>query len=157
MNHLKGIVAAMERYGIHYVVSVMGPAPGTFVLDNCCLAGIIAMEGQGPIRGPSRPLGWLVAGAEPIACELICCGLIGMAPETVPIIRTAKQIGFGCADPAQIEVVGDAPPTTPCLDFVMPRLTPIKFSFTQICRSVGKQILLLTAGSRNREVSSIRE
>lgn len=52
MNHLKGIVAAMERYGSHYVVSVVGPAPGTFMLDNCCLAGIIDMEGPDWIGRP---------------------------------------------------------------------------------------------------------
>jgi hypothetical protein len=52
MNHLKGIVAAMERYGSHYVVSVVGPAPGTFMLDNCCLSGIINMEGPNWIGRP---------------------------------------------------------------------------------------------------------
>lgn len=127
-------------------------APALTIID-----GIIAMEGQGPIRGPSRPLGWLVAGTEPIACELICCGLIGMTPDSVPIIRTARMIGFGCTDPAGIEVVGDAMPATPCPDFVMPQLVPVKFSFTHICRSVGKQILLLTPGGKNRKVRSIQE
>ncbi len=127
-------------------------APVLTIID-----GIVAMEGQGPIHGQSRPLGWLVAGTEPIACERVCCGLIGMAPETVPIIRTAKEIGFGCTDLTQIEVVGDAMPTTPCPDFVMPRLTPIKFTFARICRSVGKQILILTTGSRHKKVPPIQE
>ena len=116
-------------------------APVLTIID-----GIVAMEGQGPIRGPSRPLGWLIAGTDPIACELICCSLIGMAPDTVPIIRTARQIGFGCSDPAQIEVAGDALPATPCPDFVMPELMPIKFSFLHICRSLAKQLLLLARG-----------
>ncbi|MEN6428272.1 MAG: DUF362 domain-containing protein [Phycisphaerales bacterium] len=127
-------------------------APVLTIID-----GIVAMEGQGPIRGPSRPLGWLVAGTEPIACELVCCGLIGMAPETVPIIRTAREIGFGCTDPAGIEVIGDAMPAAPCPDFVMPQPVPIKFSFTHICRSVGKQILLLMPGGKSRKVRSIQE
>jgi hypothetical protein len=52
MNHLKGIVAAIKRCGSHYAVSVMGPAPGTFILDNCCLAGIIAVEGPDWIGRP---------------------------------------------------------------------------------------------------------
>jgi hypothetical protein len=45
MSYSEGIVAAMESNGSHCVVSVMGSAPGTFVLDNCRLAGIIAFEG----------------------------------------------------------------------------------------------------------------
>jgi uncharacterized protein (DUF362 family) len=126
-------------------------APALTIID-----GIVAMEGQGPIRGPSRPLGWLIAGTEPIACELVCCSLIGLAPDAVPIIRTARQIGFGCTDLHQVQVVGDALPA-PCPDFVMPRPTPLKFSFTHICRSVGKQILLLACGSKDKKARSIRE
>lgn len=106
--------------------------------------GIVAMEGQGPIRGPSKPLGWLVGGTDPIACELTGCRLIGVEPERIPIIQTARQIGFGCTNGDEIEIVGDALPETPCPDFQMPRLAPIKFSFTHVCRSIARQILLLT-------------
>jgi uncharacterized protein (DUF362 family) len=113
-------------------------APVLTIID-----GIVAMEGQGPIRGPSRPLGWLIAGTEPIACETICCGLIGLEPDAVPIIRTARQIEFGCSELDRIEVVGDALPDRPCEDFVLPELMPIKFSLPHICRSLGKQFLLL--------------
>jgi len=127
-------------------------APVLTIID-----GIVAMEGQGPIRGPSRALGWLVAGTEPIACELVCCNLIGMAPDTVPIIRTAREIGFGCADLDQVEVIGDALPATPCPDFAIPRPAPLKFSFAHICRSVGKQILLLMPGGKSRKVRSVQE
>jgi hypothetical protein len=71
-----------------------------------------------------------------------------MAPDAVPIIRTARQIGFGCSDPNQIEIAGDAMPAAPCPDFVMPHLAPVKFSFVHICRSIGKQVLLLARGSK---------
>ncbi len=127
-------------------------APVLTIID-----GIVAMEGQGPIRGPSRSLGWLIAGTEPIACELTCCSLIGLSPDAVPIIRTAREIGFGCMDSSQIEVVGDPLPAKPCPDFAMPRLTPIKFSFAHICRSVGRQFLLLARGSRDTKARSIQE
>ena len=113
-------------------------APVLTIID-----AVVAMEGQGPIRGPSRPLGWLIGGTDPIACETICCRLIGLAPDAVPIIHTARQIGFGCSDLEQIEVAGDALPDRPCANFVLPQLMPIKFSLPHICRSFGKQILLL--------------
>jgi uncharacterized protein (DUF362 family) len=106
--------------------------------------GIVAMEGQGPIRGPSRPLGWLIGGTDPIACERICCRLIGLEPQQVPIISTAERIGFGCLTSDDIEVLGDTLPAAPCTDFVRPRLAPVKFSLVHVCRSVGRQILLLT-------------
>lgn len=110
--------------------------------------GIIVMEGQGPIRGKSKPLGWLIGGTDPIACELVCCRLIDIRPEQVPIIQTARRIGFGCGDPEQIEVLGDGLPAAPCPDFKMPQLAPVKFSFTHVCRSITRQVLLLARGSR---------
>jgi uncharacterized protein (DUF362 family) len=118
-------------------------APVLTIID-----AVVAMEGQGPIRGPSRPLGWLIAGTDPIACEMICCRLIDLSPDAVPIIRTARRIGFGCSDPDRIEVLGDALPDTPCSDFLLPELMPIKFSLPHICRSLGKQFLLLARGSK---------
>jgi uncharacterized protein (DUF362 family) len=110
--------------------------------------GIVAMEGQGPIRGPSKPLGWLISGADPIACETICSRLIGLDPDQVPMIRTARQLAFGCSDPEAVEIVGDALPATPCRDFRLPELTPVKFSLPRICRSLARQLLLLTRGPK---------
>jgi uncharacterized protein (DUF362 family) len=109
--------------------------------------GIVVMEGQGPIRGPSRPLGWLIGGADPIACERLCCRLVDIPPEQVPIIATATRIGFGCPDLGQVEILGDALPP-PCPDFRMPELTPVKFSFPHVCRSITRQILFLARGRK---------
>jgi len=109
---------------------------------------VVVMEGQGPIRGPSRPLGWLIGGTDPTACERVCCELVGMKPEQVPILETARRIGFGCGELDQIEVLGDALPATPCSDFQKPKLMPVKFSFLHICRSVTRQLVLLARGTR---------
>jgi uncharacterized protein (DUF362 family) len=113
--------------------------------------GIVAMEGQGPIRGPSKPLGWLIGGTDPIACETTCCRLIGLEPDRVPMIQTARQLGFGCADPDEVEIVGDALPAAPCRDFRLPELTPVKFSLPRICRSLARQLLLLAGGLKTRQ------
>ncbi len=106
--------------------------------------GIIAMDSQGPIRGRTRPLGWLISGTDPIACETICAKLVGIEPENVPIIKTARQIGFGCSDIAKIEIAGDDFPQNICTDFQLPKMVPIRFSLPHVCKSICKQILLLT-------------
>ncbi len=131
-----------------------GSTPGAFagLLVGVCqylkpavtiIDGIVAMHGQGPIRGPSKPLGWLIGGIDPIACEVVCSRLIGLEPDRLPILQAARQIGYGCSDPRRIEVVGDALPSTPCPDFKMANLTPVKFSFVRVCRSITRQLLLL--------------
>lgn len=125
-------------------------APALSIVD-----GIVAMQGYGPIHGTDKPLGWLIASADPIACETVCCRLVGLETETVPVIRTAAQIGFGCADLDRIEVLGDPVPVEPCPDFEWPQLAPIKFSLRQVCRSTLRQLLLLAhAAKANRSQPS---
>ena len=115
--------------------------PAVTIID-----GIVAMHGQGPIRGKSKSLGWLIGGTDPIACEVVCCRLIGLEPGRLPILQAARQIGFGCSDPGRIEVVGDALPSTSCLGFELANMTPVKFSFGRVCRSITRQLLLLAQG-----------
>jgi uncharacterized protein (DUF362 family) len=106
--------------------------------------GVMAMDGPGPIRGRTRPLGWLIGGIDPIACETICAKLINSSPQEIPIIRTANQIGFGCSEFDKIEIAGDDFPQSLCTDFDLPQLVPISFSLLHVCKSICKQIILLT-------------
>ena len=111
---------------------------------------VVAMDGSGPIRGRARPLGWLIGGTDPIACETICAKLIGIEPKNVPIIKTARQIGFGCSDPAKIEIVGDDFPQSICTDFQLAKPVPLRFSLLHVCKSICKQILLLAKAATRK-------
>ena len=106
--------------------------------------GVMAMEGLGPIHGRTRPLGWLIGGTDPIACETICAKLINTNPQEIPIIKTANRIGFGCSNPDNIEITGDDFSQMICTDFELPELIPISFSLIHVCKSICKQIILLT-------------
>jgi len=110
--------------------------------------GVIAMDGPGPIKGRARPLGYLLGGTDPIACETICAKLIGINPQDVPIIKTARQMGFGCSDLTKIEIIGDDFSQNIYTDFQLPKLVPIRFSLLHVCKSICKQILLLTKTSK---------
>jgi len=104
---------------------------------------VTAMEGSGPIRGNPRHLGYLIGGTDPIACEIICTKLIGIESSSLPIIKTAKLMNFGCCDINKIRIIGDNLPKDIFTDFEIPKQIPIKFSFPQVCKSIHKQILLL--------------
>jgi uncharacterized protein (DUF362 family) len=110
--------------------------------------GIVAMHGPGPIRGKSLPLGWLIGGVDPIACEVVCSQLIGLEAQRLPIVEAAARTGFGCPDSARIEILGDALPATPCCGFELAKPVPVKFSFGRVCRSLGRQLLLLAQGAK---------
>ena len=110
---------------------------------------VVVMDGPGPIRGRARDLGWLIGGTEPIACETICCKLVDIKPENLPIIRTARQIGFGFSDPDKIKIAGDDFPRNICTDFQPAQPIPIRFSLPHVCKSICKQILLLAKSVKN--------
>jgi uncharacterized protein (DUF362 family) len=101
------------------------------------------MDGPGPIRGRARPLGYLIGGTDPIACEIICCKLVNVLADEIPIIRTARRMGFGVSDSEQIQVVGDGLPATVCGNFELAEPMPIRFSLLHVCKSACKQIVLL--------------
>lgn len=113
--------------------------------------GVIAMDGKGPINGHPRPLGWLIGGSDPIACETICAKLINLSPEYVPVIRTAKEMQFGCCDIQSIKTLGDDFSKNICTDFLPAQLIPIRFSLLHLCKSIVKQILLLTKAKKKQD------
>ena len=112
--------------------------------------GIVVMDGPGPIKGRARPLGWLIGGTEPIACETICCELVNIKPDDLPIIKTARQMGFGCSDISKIKILGDDFSKSICTDFQLAEPIPIRFSLPHVCRSICKQILLLAKSGVKR-------
>jgi len=111
--------------------------------------GVVAMEGPGPISGNARPLGFIIAGAEPVSCEMVCARLIDAAPEDIPMISAAREIGFGCSDENKIEVLGDDYKEHICKDFQWPKLIPIRFSLMHVLTSITKQILILVKPAKS--------
>ncbi len=126
---------------------------GIYRLVNPALSiidGIIAMEGTGPINGRPRRLGVLIGGVDPIACELLCCRLVNFDPRQLPIIRTAHDIGFGCGDLEDCNIVGDDYEELICADFAAAEQTPLGFTLPRVCKSVAKQLFTRLRSAFNR-------
>ena len=104
--------------------------------------GVVAMDGPGPIRGRTRPLGWIISGTDPFACEIICSKLVDIKPENLPIMKTATQMGLASFN-QEIDILGDDFSQYICTDFELPELIPLRFSLLRVCKSICKQILLL--------------
>jgi uncharacterized protein (DUF362 family) len=110
---------------------------------------VVAMEGPGPISGSPKKVGWLIASADPMAAEVICCDLIGLVPERLPLIRTAEKIGFGCMNRQNIQIVGDLPPVDRPVKLVPAELTPLRFTPVRIVKSILRQIFILVKSRRH--------
>ena len=159
VKNMFGCVSGKEKAILHF-------AKGKYSEDFCkmligiyqylnpiltIIDGVVAMEGNGPISGTPKPLGFLIGGIDPIACETVCCKLINFSPDNLPMIQTARKIGFGCSDFSQIKIIGDNYENYICKDFQIPELIPLRFSFSHVCKSVGKQVVMLTKGGWERK------
>jgi len=81
-----------------------------FVIAN----GIVAMEGNGPLNGTSRPLGKIILADDPVAADATCARLMGLEPDRIAHIREgSKFLGNSCLKLADQVGEAIAPPTTP--------------------------------------------
>ncbi len=119
--------------------------PAVTIID-----GVVAMDGAGPISGRAREMGWIIGGTEPMAMETICCKLVNIKPDDLPIIKTARQMGLPCPDEDKIKILGDGFSESICTDFVLSEPVALRFSLLHVCKSICKQIILLAKSLKKR-------
>jgi uncharacterized protein (DUF362 family) len=69
---------------------------------------IVAMEGDGPIMGVARPMGFLAMGTDLPAVDATCARIIGLDPNKMPYLSRANG-RLGVTDADQIEQRGEDP------------------------------------------------
>jgi uncharacterized protein (DUF362 family) len=75
--------------------------------DFAIVDGIVAMEGNGPIQGESKPCGVLVAGNDPVAVDATCARMMGLLAEKIPYIAQAATL-LGHIQPEKIQQIGES-------------------------------------------------
>ncbi len=50
----------------------------------------------------------ILASADQVAIDAVAAKLMGFDPMSIKFIRMAHELGLGCGDPRDIEIVGDA-------------------------------------------------
>ncbi len=69
--------------------------------------GTIAGDGPGPRCMMPHVKNVLLASADQVAIDAMAAKLMGFDPLSIQFIRTAHEMGLGCGDPRQIEIVGE--------------------------------------------------
>jgi uncharacterized protein (DUF362 family) len=87
--------------------------------------GIVGMEGDGPIMGRARPLGFLAMGSDLPAVDATCARVIGLNPEKMPYLSMAAAF-LGNTDPARIEQRGEHPARYQTRFDLVDRLAPLR-------------------------------
>jgi hypothetical protein len=69
--------------------------------------GTFAGDGPGPRCMVPYVKNVMLAGADQVAIDAVAAKLMGMDPMSIKYIRMAHDLGLGCGDPRDIDVVGD--------------------------------------------------
>src|SRR5678815_3113533 len=69
---------------------------------------VLAMEGDGPIMGRPRPVGFIGMSTDLVALDATCARVIGLAPEKMPYLSVAAEF-LGNIEPGRIEHRAEAP------------------------------------------------
>lgn len=77
--------------------------PGLFAVTD----GTIAGDGPGPRAMVPHVANLILAGADQVAVDATAARLMGFDPLGLKFLRLAHERGLGCADPREIEVVGE--------------------------------------------------
>ena len=69
---------------------------------------VTAMEGDGPIMGRPRDLGFIAMGTDPVAVDATCARIIGLDPTKIPYLKAAGDF-LGVLDESRLMQLGESP------------------------------------------------
>ena len=69
--------------------------------------GTFAGDGPGPRCMTPHVKNVILASADQVAIDAVAAKLMGIDPMSIKFIRMAHEMGLGCGDPRDIEIVGD--------------------------------------------------
>ncbi len=82
--------------------------------------GTFAGDGPGPRCMIPHTKNVILASADQVAIDAVAAKMMGFDPLSIKYIRMAHDLGLGCGDPSQIEIVGDLDAAEENWDFVGP-------------------------------------
>lgn len=87
--------------------------------------GIEAMDLQGPASGRVKKNNILIASESPVAVDMGFCKIVGLKPESVPIMKYCKSIGWGPASFEDVEFIGTELQKCLVKGYVVPPAPPV--------------------------------
>jgi uncharacterized protein (DUF362 family) len=83
----------------------MARIAATIPNDISIIDGIVGMEGDGPVGGTAISPGVVVASADPVACDMVGCELMGFDPDDVGYLYYLRQMQGLSRE--QVQVLGE--------------------------------------------------
>ena len=98
--------------------------PGIFAVMDGTFAG----DGPGPRCMIPYVKNVILASADQVAIDAVAAKLMGFNPLDIKFIRVAHDLGLGCGDPKEIEIVGDTSAAEQNWNFIGPTQENLTFA-----------------------------
>ena len=110
-NAFGGLLKEVRHYAHKYIHEVLVDLlimqkelhPGVFAVMD----GTVCGDGAGPRTMDPKIKNYILASGDSVAIDAITAKMMGFDPMSIPYIRMATEMGLGCGEPAEIEVVGE--------------------------------------------------
>jgi len=127
IKNLFGVVAGMNKFTYHsrfrrveefadlLVDVALASAADFHVVD-----AVVGMDGDGPRQGNPKPMGFVAAGRDPFALDLLLMELIGIDPRADKPLAAAIDRDLCAPTAAELNVLGDDPDSLAVSGFKLP-------------------------------------
>ncbi len=110
-NAFGGLLKEVRHYAHKYIHEVLVDLlimqkelhPGVFAVMD----GTVCGDGAGPRTMDPKVKNYILASGDSVAIDAIAAKMMGFDPMSIPYIRMATEMGLGCGDPKEIEIVGE--------------------------------------------------
>ena len=110
-NAFGGLLKEARHYAHKYIHEVLVDLlimqkelhPGVFAVMD----GTVCGDGAGPRTMDPKVKGYILASGDSVAIDAVAAKMMGFDPMAIDYIRMATEMGLGCGDIGEIEIVGE--------------------------------------------------
>jgi uncharacterized protein (DUF362 family)/Pyruvate/2-oxoacid:ferredoxin oxidoreductase delta subunit len=112
VKNLFGVIPGRTKPGYHGTMPSRELFAG-MLLDLAALVppaltimdAVVGMEGEGPGSGTARPIGFLMASADPLSLDIVAADMMGISSDKNPLLAEAKKRNLASCI-ADVQIVG---------------------------------------------------
>jgi len=149
VKNLFGCVPGKRKVQWHFNTGVNHDLFTRMLVELCALLAprltimdaVVGMEGNGPGSGDPRKIGAVLAGADPVAVDVVSSHLVGVAAERLPLLHAAAAAGIGETNLSRIQLLGDSLQDLAIADFRIPPPSHLEWKLPEWARRSLKDAL----------------
>lgn len=110
-NAFGGLLKEVRHYGHEFIHEVM---VDLLLMQKeihknifAIMDGTVCGDGAGPRTMKPFIGNYILAAFDQVAIDAIAAKMMGFNPLSIPYLRMASELGLGCAEPKEIEIIGD--------------------------------------------------